>query len=152
MKKFFSRIGVFIKKLLARIYLPLLQVDNNIYSFLSGIFISLATNIFTTLCFEKYDWIEQWHYYLSTVMFLIASALCLYLATKLNGIQNYINNNPRMQGKDRKKCLLDAANENQVRWFFAFSGLFASVIFGVWFLAYSYLSNLSPVVQISNNL
>lgn len=139
------------KKLLSRLYLPWLQIDNNIYSFMSGIFVSLATNVFTTLCFEKYDWAEQWHYYLATIMFLIASALCLYLATKLNGVQNYINNNPRIQHKDRKQCLLDVANENQLRWFVAFSGLLASVILGVLFLSYSYLSNLSLLAPMSNN-
>lgn len=150
MKKFFSRICILLKKLLSRAYLPWLQIDNNVYSFMSGIFVSLATNIFTTLCFEKYDWIEQWHYYLSTIMFLIASALCLYLATKLNSVQSYINNR-RIQAEDKKKCLLDVANENQVHWFMAFSGLFASVILGVLFLAYSYLSNLTPLAPMPNN-
>ena len=140
MKSFFSKIFLLLKEFLSRIYLPWLQVDNNIYSFMSGIFVSLATNVFTTLCFEKYNWAEQWHYYLATLMFVIASALCLYLATKLNGVQTYINNNPRIQAKDKKQYLLDVANANQVRWFMAFSTLLASVILGVLFLAYSYLS------------
>lgn len=133
------------KKQFSKIYLPWLQIDNNIYSFMSGIFVSLATNIFTTLCFEEYNWTNQWHYYLSTIMFLIASAICFYLATKLNGVQNYINNNPRIRPEDRKELLLEVTKKNKARWFFIFFVLFVSVILGIFFLSYSYLANLTPL-------
>lgn len=132
------------KKFFLKLYLPWLQIDNNVYSFVSGIFISLATNIFTTLCFEEYIWREQWHYYLSTFMFLIAGALCLYIATKLNGIQSFINT---LQAKpeDRKELLIEAVNAKHIQWFLAYFFLFISTILGVLFLGYSYLSNLAPL-------
>lgn len=130
------------KKVFSVLCLPLLQIDNNIYSFMSGIFVSLATNIFTTLCFEQYNLGGQWYYYLSTVMFLTASALCLFLATKLGGVQNYIKNSPRIQPNEKKQILLDATTDKCMRWFLAFFCLFASVILGVLFLAYNFLSNL----------
>lgn len=65
-----------------RICIPLMQINNNVYTFLSGILISLSTNIFTTLCFEKFELAKQWHIYLATLLFAASGAICIFLATK----------------------------------------------------------------------
>lgn len=139
------------KKFFLKLYLPWLQIDNNVYSFMSGIFVSLATNIFTTLCFEEYIWSEQWHYYMSTIMFLIASAICLFIATKLNGIQGFINN-LQTKPEDRKELLIEAVNSKHIQWFFAYFLLVISVVLGTIFLGYSFLSNLATSTSENNQL
>lgn len=49
------------------ICLPLLHINHNVYTFLSGIAISLATNVFTTIYIDNYSIITQWNVYLATV-------------------------------------------------------------------------------------
>lgn len=67
-----------------KICLYLLHINNNVYTFLSGIAISLATNIFTTICIDEYEFIAQWNLYLSTICFALISAVLLYLASAVS--------------------------------------------------------------------
>lgn len=115
-----------------RICLPLFFVNNNVYSFLSGILVSLATNIFTTLCFESEQKIA---YYLASIFFVVSSAICLYIATKVSGIQNYIE---KFNYENKKKILKDATKGEYRKWALIYLELLISIIVGVLFLSYYY--------------
>ena len=56
----------------------LMRVESNRYALLSGIIISLATNIFTSLCCDTTPFIEQYYQYISVILFIISGSLCLF--------------------------------------------------------------------------
>lgn len=64
----------------------LMRVESSRYALLSGIIISLATNIFTSLCCDTIPLSEQYHKYISVVLFIISGALCLLFE---GGIKKY---------------------------------------------------------------
>lgn len=124
---------------------PLIQVNNNIYTFIGGILVSLATNIFATLCFQEFDWTNQWYQYFASLMFATASAVCLYLSTKMCGVQNYINSKKK-HPSERKKIILDVTESEYKKWLAAFALLFISIIIGVILLSFNFIY---PVNKIS---
>lgn len=99
-----------------KICVPLMLINNNVYTFISGIFVSLSINIFTSLCFEKSTLHVKWFMYLATIFFLAASASCMYLAAKLNGFQNYIFEKHIADYENKKSIVLDATKDQQNKW------------------------------------
>ena len=99
-----------------RICIPLMQINNNVYTFLSGILISLSTNIFTTLCFEKFELAKQWHIYLATLLFTASGAICLFLATKMTPYQNYIISKQIIDLSERRNVIRDATYGRKWIW------------------------------------
>ena len=73
------------KWLFKKICVPLMLINDNVYTFISGIVISLATNIFTTLFMEKDKWhfINSWHMYLSVLLYLFAGGLGIPLVKQI---------------------------------------------------------------------
>ena len=103
-----------------RICIPLMQINNNVYTFLSGILISLSTNIFTTLCFEKFELAKQWHIYLATLLFAASGAICIFLATKMTPYQNYIISKQIIDLSERRNVIRDTTSEKKRTWVFYF--------------------------------
>ena len=122
-----------------KICLPLMLIDNNVYTFLSGILISLSTNIFTTLCFEKLEIVTQWHLYLSVLLYLISGALCIYLATKMTGYQNYIYSKQIISVKEKKSIIKDVTGDDKAMWCISFLICIVTLILGTVFLFINYL-------------
>ena len=127
-------------KIYKKILIPLMLIDNNVYTFLSGILISLSTNLFTTICFEKFNFVTQWHIYLATVMFGIAGALCIWLATRMTGFQNYIKGKDSMSSIEKKRELVeDVTTKDKALWIVLYLLLFISSLTGVVSLLINYL-------------
>lgn len=115
-----------------KICLYLLHINNNVYTFLSGIAISLATNIFTTISIDEYEFIVQWNLYLSTICFALISALLLYLATEISGFQNFAFNSTDNFSKEQQRAIIREATENSYRkWTSLFILLLLLLILGI---------------------
>lgn len=99
-----------------RICIPLMLINNNVYTFLSGILVSLSVNIFTSLCFEKSSLRDSWFMYLASIVFLLAGALFMYLAMKLSRFQNYIIEKRIIDYDNKKSIVLDATKKEHIKW------------------------------------
>lgn len=121
-----------------RICVPLMLINNNIYTFLSGILISLSTNIFTTLCFERFDLAKQWHIYLATLLFATSGAICIFLATKMTAYQNYIISKQIVDLSDRKSIIRDVTFQRKGTWVLSFFVLILSSLAGTALLILNY--------------
>lgn len=126
------------KRIFRMICVPLIQVNNTIYTFVGGILVSLATNIFSTLCFQDFDWTNQWYQYLAAIMFAVASAVCLYLSTKMSGVQDYINSKKR-HPSERRNIVIDVTESEYRKWLRAFSLLFVCIVIGIILLSFNFI-------------
>lgn len=121
-----------------RICIPLMQINNNVYTFLSGILISLSTNIFTTLCFKEFDLAKQWHMYLATLLFATSGATCIFLATKMTPYQNYLFSKQIIDLSARRDVIKDATSGKKWTWVFSFLVLIITSLAGVALLVVNY--------------
>lgn len=121
------------------ICIPLMLINNSVYTFISGILISLSTNIFTTLCFEKFNFSLQWHIYLATILFAVSGALCIYLATKMTAYQNYIISKQIIIPFERRAVIRDVTSKRKTIWFISFLALFLTVLIGTILLIINYV-------------
>lgn len=121
-----------------RICIPLMQINNNVYTFLSGILISLSTNIFTTLCFEKFELAKQWHIYLATLLFAASGAICIFLATKMTPCQNYIISKQIIDLSERRNVIRDTTSEKKRTWVFSYFVLVVTTLAGTVLLVVNY--------------
>lgn len=126
------------KYIFKKICVPLLCVNNNVYAFVSGIMISLATNIFATLCFQLLDLKSQLYQYLASFVFAVASAICLYVSTKTSAMQNYISSKKIRHLKDREKIISDVTATEYKKWIAVYSGLFVTIVIGVVLLLFGF--------------
>ena len=117
---------------------PLMLINSEVYTFISGILISLSTNVFTTLCFEKFVLSTQWHLYLSTIMYAIAGALCIYLAYKMSGFQNYIKGKQILDSDEQKAIVKDVTSTEYKRFSISYISLIISVLSGTVLLIINY--------------
>ena len=109
----------------------LLLIDNNVYSFFGGILISLATNIFTTECFFEFDFFKQWHIYLAAFLFTVASATCVFVATKMADFQKYMKEWNIKDIEERKEIIKDITKTHIKLWVTAFMVLFIAFLAGI---------------------
>ena len=121
-----------------RICIPFMQINNNVYTFLSGILISLSTNIFTTLCFEKFELTKQWHIYLATLLFAASGAICIFLATKMTPYQNYIVSKQIIDLSERRNVIRDATSERKWIWVLSYFVLIVTTLAGTALLVVNY--------------
>lgn len=122
-----------------KICIPLMLINNNVYTFLSGILVSLSINIFTSLCFEKSSLCGSWFMYLASMVFLFASALFMYLATKLSRFQNYIIEKRISDYDSKKSIVLDATKKEHIKWIVIYVCEAVLVIGGVVLLVFSFI-------------
>ena len=111
-----------------RICVPLMLINNNVYTFISGILVALSINIFTSLCTARTDFTKGLYLYLSTVVFLAASAMCMYLAVSISRFQNYIIEKRIVDYDKRKGIVLDATRNELYKWVI----MFLITIFAIW--------------------
>lgn len=122
-----------------------MSIHNNVYVFLSGIFISLSTNLLTSLCFEPKDETGYWCIYLTIVFSAISGAVFIIVATELTPLQERIKETLAVFKNDdiktgdpmqikRKKVLLIELTENRVKyWTVIYTILFLSTLFSIAF-------------------
>ncbi len=117
------------------ICLPLLHINSNVYSFFSGIVVSVATNIFTSISLDNYTFVCQWTLYISSISFLVCSGLLLYIATKIAGFQEYAND-PRNKFNDKMKdkIIYEATKKNYKKWVNKYFLFAISLLIGIIFL------------------
>lgn len=114
-----------------RICIPLMQINNNVYTFLSGILISLSTNIFTTLYFKEFDLAKRWNIYLATLLFATSGATCIFLSTKMTPCQNYITSKQIIDLSERRRVIKDVTSGKKRTWVFSFFILLVTSLAGV---------------------
>lgn len=127
------------KKIFQKICIPLMLVDNNVYAFLSGILISLSTNIFTSLCFENFNIKTQWHLYISSLMLLISGAIKMFLAVKITKYQDYFISKQIRDTVEKRKIVIDITKSNYVKWTLAYIVLITSLILGLCLVSINHL-------------
>lgn len=122
-----------------KICVPLMLVNNNVYTFISGILVALSVNIFTSLCFEKADVYNYWHLYLSTLIFLSTSALCMYFAAKLSRFQNYIIEKRIINYSKKREIVLEATQNAYVKWIIIYIVQIIAFVFGIILLILNFI-------------
>lgn len=125
-------------KLFKKVCIPLMLVNNNIYTFISGILISLSTGMFTTLCLEKSTFLSKWYIYIFVILYSISGAICIYIATKISSYQNYILANKIVTTKEKHEIIEDFEIQKQKTWLMLFVLLFFTLIGGTGFLILNY--------------
>lgn len=126
-------------KMYRKICVPLMMINNNVYSFISGIFVSLSINIFTSLCVERYGFNDKWFMYLAALVFLLTSILCMYLTAKLSRFQSYIIDKHIVDYEGKVGIILEATQTNKGKWiliYFCFSLL---IIIGSGLLTFNFV-------------
>jgi len=104
-----------LEKIYIKACIPLLQINSNFYAFISGILVSLSTNIFTSL---------------STILFIIAGALCMVISSKVVNFQSYIFSRQITDIKEKIEIISDATKSQKMMWITFFSLLLLSIIAG----------------------
>jgi hypothetical protein len=123
-----------------RTIVPLIRINTNVYAFLSGIWISLATNIFTSLCFIPFVLKTQWHQYLASLFFSIAGAASLIVSIKVSKLQDYISE--RSQSKERlDEYILAFTEGSRLLWCVFFVILVLSILIGIVMLSFNLIIN-----------
>jgi hypothetical protein len=125
--------------LFKKVSVPLMMIHNNVYVFLSGIFVSLSINIFTSLCFERASLSKHWHLYLATLFFLLASALFMYIAAKISKFQNYIIEKRVIEHSKKHDIIIDATKNNRVKWVIIFALIVFIIIVGAVLLVMNFI-------------
>ncbi len=126
------------KKVFKKFCVPLMLINNNVYTFLSGVIISLAINIFSTLCIEKVGIDTGWHLYGSFVLYLVSGALFIYIATKIASYQNYIISKQIIDPDEKKGIIMDFEVKNATKWFVTFISLIVTTLGGCTLLLVNY--------------
>lgn len=128
--------GKMIKKVFFVLCFPLLRVNNNIYTFLSGVAISLSTNLFSSICIDDIHYCNQWNLYLASLAFATVSAFLLFIATKLSGVQEFIRTCGRDYDFNSKKRIVEEATSGEyIKWVIRYFILFSLLIAGIILLA-----------------
>lgn len=140
------------KWIFEKICFPMLHINNNVYTFLSGIAISLATNIFTTICIDDYSFTTQWNLYVSTIAFAIVSALLLFMASKMSGFQGFVfNSSENYDSEWRETIMKEATEEDYKKWVLRYFLLVIFLIIGIAFLATDFAWLLQKPCEITTS-
>ena len=116
----------------------LMLINNNVYTFVSGILLSLSTGVITTLCLEKTPIFESWHLYASSIIYIISGALFIYVATQITAYQNYIASKQIVDRKVQHEIIADFESRRYHFWVCMFLGLIVSLISGTVLLFLNY--------------
>ncbi len=118
---------------------PLMLINNNVYTFLSGIIISLSINIFSTICIEETDVISSWHLYGSFILYLISGGLFIYIATRISSYQDYMSHNQIIIFDEKIKIIMDFEEKKAIKWFLVFISLIITTLGGSALLLLNYI-------------
>ena len=131
------------------ICLPLLHINSNVYTFFSGIAISVATKIFTSICMDDFPFSSQWNLYVATFSFTILSGLLLYIATKISGFQEFANNPGNEFNNQMKDIIIhEATEENYKSWVKRYFLIVVSLGAGIVFLITDFSWLKSGIIEL----
>ena len=106
----------------------LMGISDSVYVFLSGILISLFTNLLTSLCFEDWELGKNWCIIVTIGMSALSGGLCMLIAAKLSPLQNILKrdletfkeqdkvNGDLTQRSRRRKIFADLTKKSLWRW------------------------------------
>ena len=114
-------------------------INNNVYTFMSGIVLSLSTGIITTLCLEKEPFATSWHLYSSSILFTISGALFIYVASQITSYQVYISSKQIVVSEEKKSIVHDFEAHRYIFWLIIFLCLVTTLLFGTALLFANYL-------------
>lgn len=117
------------KKLLTSFF----RIDSNVYSFISGISLSIAVNIFTSARIDKsIDDLFRVQLYWVSILFTLSSAAIMCIAVKASGIQNFMLSNGYDKDPENKKCIIfDAIKKRKGRWCFLIISMVLTTLSGI---------------------
>ena len=126
-------------KIFSVICAPLMLINSNVYTFISGIVLSLSTGIITTLCMEKWSFVTSWNLYASSIVYTILGAMLIYVATRVSTYQDYIKDKDIVSYDERKSVLSDHEGYHCVFWVLFFTVMLLSLISGTALLLLKYI-------------
>lgn len=127
------------KSFFKNVCIPLMLINNNVYTFMSGIVLSLSTGIITTLCLEKESIATSWHLYSSSILFTISGALLIYVASQITSYQVYISSKQIVVSEEKKSIVNDFEAHRYIFWIIVFFCLATTLLFGAALLFVNYL-------------
>ena len=122
-----------------KVCIPLMQINSNIYAFLSGILVALSTNVFAALCFEPIELTHQWHHLLSTLLLIASGALCMYISVKVSSFQNFISNKQITKQEEIREIIEDATVSQKRKWVFCYVAFILITVVGFVLLGLSWV-------------
>lgn len=141
--------GENMKKIYKFICIPLLHINSNVYTFFSGIAVSVATNIFTTICIDDFSFSSQWNLYVATLSFTILSGLLLFISTKISGFQEFANNPGNEFDNQMKDTIIyEATEENYKSWVKRYFLVVLSLVIGVVFFSTDFSWLTSDIIKL----
>lgn len=127
------------KKIFDCICIPLMLINNNVYTFVSGIVLSLSTGIITTLCLEEESFASSWHLYSSAILFMAAGALFIYVASQITSYQVYISSKQIVISEEKKSIVNDFEAHRYKFWLVIFLCLSTTLLLGTALLFLNYI-------------
>ena len=127
------------KKAFKYICIPLMLINNNVYTFISGIVLSLSTGIITTLCLDKIAFCLSWHLYCSSIAYTIAGALFIYVASQITSYQTYISSKQIVCAEEKKSIINDFEVHRYRFWVVVFFCLSITLFSGTILLFLNYI-------------
>ena len=125
-------------KMCRRIFCSLMLLNNSKYSFFSGIFVSLAINVFTGLCASKDSFIDSWHMYLASIVFLLLGLIMFIISAKTQRFQEYIEKEHITDQKEIDSIVKDRTKGEMKVWISLFVAVFILFTLGVALLIYNF--------------
>ena len=116
--------------MLHKAIVALVMISSNAYVFLSGVLISLATNLFVTISIDQTAFSQQWAYYLSAILFILAGALCMYISAKVGDVQKYLLQRGIMSPEQKLSFFDDTVKSKKRMWHFRYIVLLILLIVG----------------------
>lgn len=113
-------------------------INNNVYTFISGIVLSLSTGIITTLCLEKTTFCLSWHLYCSSIVYTISGALFIYVSSQITSYQAYISSKQIIHQEDKKSIINDFEVHRYKFWVVVFLCLVITLLSGTVLLFLNY--------------
>ena len=126
------------KKIFDSICVKLMLINNNVYTFISGILLSLATGMITTLCFEKAEFLSSWHLYLSSIIYTIVGGIFIYVESQITTYQNYIKTKQIIDKTKQHSIIRDFESHRYVFWVLLYLILVIALISGTVLLFLNY--------------
>ncbi len=127
------------KRIFDVLCVPLMLINDNIYTFISGILLSLSTGTITTLCLEKLSFSSSWHLYVSSLLYAIVAAMLIYITSQVSDYQHYIAKQENITRAEKIEIVDEHEEDRYTFWFVFFFSLFALTIAGTALLFLNYL-------------
>ena len=125
-------------KLFDRFCLSMMLINDNVYTFISGILLSVSTGVVTTLCMEKTPLGESWHLYLSSLIYTVVGGMLIYITSQVSSYQSYIASKKIVNQLEKKEIIKDFEMHRWKFWVVYFLSMIALMIVGTVLLFLNY--------------